>query len=176
MHPLNQPRNRPVWPFVLAGAICALAAVGTWVSVVYGMSDPATTYVAGIRFDGSSVSVKVPLCPSDRVEAVEVYDSDSEKLLWRASGPKTAEAERGAVTLWKAADFRTSGPAVQPVSLPANLDVSVTFAGTEDGSGDVFDVRKARAAHVADGRYWTRDGLRTAAQIDAQFGCRHDTP
>lgn len=51
------------------------------------MSDPATTILAGIWIDGSRVSVKMPNCPSDKVEMVEVYDSDSEKLLWGAVHP-----------------------------------------------------------------------------------------
>ncbi|MFE2491056.1 hypothetical protein [Streptomyces mirabilis] len=57
------------------------------VEVRYSMSDPATTILAGIRIDGSRVSVKMPNCPSDKVKMVEVYDSDSEKLLWGAVHP-----------------------------------------------------------------------------------------
>lgn len=93
---LNQPRKRPVWPFVLMGSVlglAALAAVGTWVYGAYSMSDPATTILAGVRIDGSRVSVKMPNCPSDKVGMVEVYDSDSEKPLWRASSPKTSEGK-----------------------------------------------------------------------------------
>ncbi|MGW7425661.1 WD40 repeat domain-containing protein [Streptomyces sp. NPDC054813] len=127
-----------------------------------------------MRIDGSRISVKMPTCPTDTVGTVEVYDSDSEKLLWRASGPKTPEGKRGVVTLWNADDFLKASSGTQPKALPANLDISVTFAGTEDGTGDVFNVHKVQAAHVADGQYWTRSGARTAAQIDAQLGCRWD--
>ncbi|MFI5817009.1 MULTISPECIES: hypothetical protein [unclassified Streptomyces] len=171
---LNQSRQRPVWPFVLLGSLlglAVLAAVGTWVYGVYSMSDPATSLVVGMRIDGSRISVKMPTCPTDKVGTVEVYDSDSEKLLWQASGPKTQEGKRGAVTLWKADDFLKAEPGTHPKTLPANLDVSVTFAGVDDGTGDVFNVRKVKAAHVPDGQYWTRDGSRTASQIDAQFKC-----
>lgn len=154
--------------------LAALAAVGTWVYGVYSMSDPATTILAGIRIDGSRVLVKMPTCPTDKVGRVEVYDSDSEKRLWRASSPKTSEGKRGVITLWNADDFLKTSSGTQPKTLPANLDVSVTFAGVEDGTGDVFNVRKVQATHVPDGLYWTRDGSRTAGQIDAQLNC-HDS-
>jgi hypothetical protein len=169
-------RQRPVWPFVLTGSVlglAVLAAVGTGAWVIYRMSDPATAFLAGIRVDGSRVSVKMPACRTDAVESVEVHDFDSEALLWRATGPKTPEARRGVIALWNADDFREATSGSRPGTLPANLDVSVTFAGTGDGTGDVFDVHRARTAHLSDGQYWTRDGARTAAQIDAQFGC-HD--
>ncbi|QDN82572.1 hypothetical protein FNV64_49955 [Streptomyces sp. S1A1-7] len=139
---LNQPRKRPVWPFVLMGSVlglAALAAVGTWVYGAYSMSDPATTILAGM-----------------------------------ASSPKTSEGKRGVITLWNADDFLKTSSGAQPKTLPANLDISVTFAGVEDGTGDVFNVRKVKAAHVPNGQYWTRDGSRTAVQIDAQLNC-HDS-
>jgi hypothetical protein len=140
----------------------------------YSMSDPATTILAGIRIDGSRVSVKMPTCPTDEVGMVEVDDSDSEKLLWRASSPKTSEGKRGVITLWNADDFLKTSSGAHPKTLPANLDISVTFAGVEDGTGDVFNVREVKTAHVPDGQYWTRDGSRTAARIDAQLNC-HDS-
>ncbi|MGW4907736.1 hypothetical protein [Streptomyces sp. NPDC004270] len=155
--------------------LAVLAAAGTWVYGVYSMSDPATTILAGIRIDGSRISVKMPTCPTDRVGTVEVYDSDSEKLLWRASGPRTPAGKRGVVTLWNADDFLKASSGTQPETLPANLDISVTFAGSGDGTGDVFNVRKVKAAHVPDGQYWTRGGARTTAQIDAQLGCHSST-
>ncbi|MEV7323902.1 hypothetical protein [Streptomyces sp. NPDC093970] len=152
-------------------ALTALAAVGTWVYGAYSMSDPATAIRAGIRIDGSRISVKMPTCPTDKVDMVEVYDSDSEKLLWRASGPKTPEAKQGVVSLWNTEDFLKASSGKQPNPLPTNLDVSVTFAGSEDGTGDVFNVRKVKAAHVSDGQYWTREGAEKATQIDAQIKC-----
>ncbi|MGW7242972.1 hypothetical protein [Streptomyces sp. NPDC054804] len=163
---------------MLIGSVLALpllGAAGTWVYGIYSMSDPATTILVGARIDGSRISVKMPTCPTDTVGTVEVYDSDSEKLLWRASGPKTLEGKRGVVTLWNADDFLKASSGTQPKTLPANLDISVTFAGTEDGSGDVFNVRELRAAHVAEKQYWTSGGARTAAQIDAQLGCHSST-
>ncbi|MER5798764.1 hypothetical protein [Streptomyces mirabilis] len=78
------------------------------------------------------------------------------------------------ITLWNADDFLKTSSGAQPKTLPANLDISVTFAGVEDGTGDVFNVRKVKAAYIPDGQYWTRDGSRTAAQIDAQLNC-HDS-
>ncbi|MEU9976742.1 hypothetical protein [Streptomyces sp. NPDC051014] len=171
---MNTVRHRSVRPFVLAGSVLGLAflaTVGTGAWVIHRMSDPATAFLAGIRVDGSRVSVKMPACRTDEVESVEVHDFDSEALLWRATGPKTPEGRRGLIALWNADGFREATPGTRPGTLPANLDVSVTFAGTGDGTGDVFDVRRARTAHLPDGQYWTRDGARTAAQIDAQFRC-----
>src|SRR5947208_9970845 len=121
------------------------------------MSDPTTAILTGIRFDGSRSSVKMPTCPTDKVGTVEVYDSDSEKLLWRATGPKTPAGKRGAITLWKADDFLKASPGTQPKALSANLDVSVTFAGVDDGTGGTFNIRKAKAAQVPAGQYWTPD-------------------
>ncbi|MFI5800414.1 hypothetical protein [Streptomyces sp. NPDC051677] len=172
---LNHPRHRPVWPFVLVGSLLGVAVLGAacvWVYGVYSMSDPATTILAGMRIDGTRVSVKAPTCPTDKVGTVEVYDSDSEKLLWRANSPKTPEAKQGAITLWKADDFLKAGSEAPPKELPTTLDVSVTYAGVDDGTGDVFDIRKVKAAHIPKGQFWTRDGFRTAAQIDAQLQCR----
>ncbi|MET7476951.1 hypothetical protein ABZT17_21630 [Streptomyces sp. NPDC005648] len=124
-----------------------------------------------MRIDGSRVSVKFPTCPTDRAETVEVYDGDSEKLPWRAHGPKTPQGERGTVALWKADDFLEATAATQPRGLPRSLDVSVTYAGTDDGTGGVFDVRQVMTAHLGEGRYWTEGCPMTEAEIDAQFGC-----
>ncbi|MEU9413497.1 hypothetical protein AB0E08_48495 [Streptomyces sp. NPDC048281] len=141
----------------------------------YSMSDPATTIRAGIRIDGSHIVVKMPTCPTDKVRTIEVYDSDSEKLLWRASSPKTSEGKQGVIALWSTDDFLKTTSGTQPKTVPANLDVSVIFAGSGDGTGDVFNIRKAQAAHVPEGQYWTRSGTRTATQIDAQLGCHSNT-
>lgn len=138
---LNQPRKRPVWPFVLMGSVlglAALAAVGTW---VYGAPQ--------------------------QLFGVAVVHLDHFHFVRGAVGHLDRDA--GAVDPDARQDGRRRvGHAV------ANLDISVTFAGVEDGTGDVFNVRKVKAAHVPDGQYWTRDGSRTAAQIDAQLNC-HDS-
>ncbi|WP_327725017.1 hypothetical protein [Streptomyces europaeiscabiei] len=155
--------------------LTVLSAAGVWVYGVYRMSDPATSVLVGIRIDGSRISVKTPTCPTEKVGTVEVYDSDSEMLLWRADHPKTAEGKHGVVTLWKAGDFFKASPGTQPRTLPTNLDVSVTYAGGEDGTGDVFNLRKVQAAHIPTGQYWTDDGPMTAAQIDAQLNCNKGT-
>jgi len=152
--------------------LAVLGSAGVWVYGVCSVSDPATTILVGMRIDGSRVSIKAPTCPTDEVAMVEVYDSDSEMLLWRANGPKTAEGKRGAVTLWKSDYFLKTDLKKQPATLPANLDVSVTYVGSGDGTGDVFDVRKAKTVRLPKGQYWTSDGARTATQIDAQLNCR----
>ncbi|MFE2267227.1 hypothetical protein [Streptomyces griseosporeus] len=159
---------------MLLGSVVGLTVVtgvGVWVYGVYSMSDPATSILAGIRIDGSRISIKAATCPQDKVGTVEVYDSNSEKLLWRASHPTTPAGEKGLVVLWKADDFLEASPETQPKALPTDLDVSVTYAGGEDGTGDVFNVRKVLAAHVPTGHYWTHDGTKSAAQIDAQLQC-----
>ncbi|MET9906311.1 hypothetical protein ABZZ74_05755 [Streptomyces sp. NPDC006476] len=176
---VSEYRRQPVWPYALmwsAVGLAVLVACGTWVFGVYSMSDPATSFLVGMRIDGSRVSVKAPTCPTDRVGTAEVYDSDSEKLLWRARVPRTEEGRRGSFTLWSADDFLKPGAQKQPGKLPRYLDVSVTYAGGDDGTGDVFDLRKVRAAHLTAGQYWTTGGPRTAAQIDAQFSCRTGEP
>ncbi|POX50882.1 hypothetical protein [Streptomyces sp. Ru72] len=159
---------------MLLGSVLGLAllsAVGVRVYGVRNMSDPQTPLLVGIRVDGSRISVKAPTCPTDKVGTVEVYDSDSDKLLWRASGPKTPEDEQGAVTLWKADDFSKAGPKAQPKTLPTNLDISVTYTGTKDGAGDTFNVPRVESAHIPEEQYWTYDGPKTAAQLDAQLKC-----
>ncbi|WP_369188612.1 hypothetical protein [Streptomyces sp. R08] len=166
-----------MWTIAVGSSVFVLiilAAAGTWVYGAYSMSDPTTVILAGIRIDDSRISVKMPTCQTDTVGTVEVYNSDSAKLLWQASGPKTSAGKRGSVTLWKAADFHKASPTTQPTTLPANLDVSVTFAGVEDGTGDVFNVPRVKAARIPDGQYWTRDGARSATQIDAQLKCNSD--
>ncbi|MBK3645240.1 MULTISPECIES: hypothetical protein [Streptomyces] len=163
-----------MWPFVLMGSailVVVLGAVGAFEFMVHRMSDPATTIPVGLRIDGSRVSFKAPVCAGETVRTVEVYDSDSEDLLWRAQGPRTAGGRSGAVTLWAADDFRTARPKAPPGTLPKWLDVSVTYADG-DGTGDVFEVRKVRAAGLPAGRYWTREGPMTAAEIDARLSCR----
>ncbi|MFR9788006.1 hypothetical protein ACL07V_04900 [Streptomyces sp. MB22_4] len=156
--------------------LALLAAIGVGVYTVRAMSDPETSLLVGIRIDGTRVLVRAPVCPADRVGTVEVYDSDSEKLLWRARRPRTPEGERGAVTLWQADDFLTASPRARPRTLPANLDVSFLYADRDDGLDDVFDLREVRAAHVPADRYWTHDGPMTAAQIDAQLRCGGPEP
>jgi hypothetical protein len=66
----------------------------------------------------------------------------SGKPLWRASGPKSPEGQRGALTSSNADDFLETSSGTQPKTLPANLDICVTFAGSQDGTGDVFNIRK----------------------------------
>ncbi|MGW1365074.1 hypothetical protein ACWCQP_47820 [Streptomyces chartreusis] len=159
----------------MAGSVIGLtlfSAAGVWVYGVYSMSDPMPLLV-GLRFDGSRISVKVPTCPTDKVGTVEVYDSDSEKLLWLANHPRTSEGEQGAVTLWKADGFLKASRGTQPKTLPTNLDVSVTYAGGEDGTGETFNIREVQAVPVPEGQYWTYDGTKSAGQIDAQLQCHN---
>ncbi|MFD9305221.1 hypothetical protein ACFWCB_21590 [Streptomyces sp. NPDC060048] len=92
------------------------------------------------------------------------------KTLWRASGPLTPEALRGEVTLRRPEDFREAGAGERPAVLPRLLEVWVT-TDTRDGGGVPFRPDEVAAAELPDGAYWTRDGPRTAAQIDDQRLC-----
>ncbi|UQS29368.1 hypothetical protein J5J01_20755 [Streptomyces fradiae] len=155
---------------VLAGAGVA-GAVGLWIYGVYTMSAPSQTVRVGMRVDGSRVVVKVPVCPADAVGEVEVFDGESEKSLWRARDPKTSDGRRGKVTLWVDDEFHVSEAGRQPSPLPRALDVLVTFAGSEDGTGGYFDMRRVLAAKLPDGQYWTDEGPMTGEAIDAQWKC-----
>ncbi|WP_067030852.1 hypothetical protein [Streptomyces dysideae] len=165
--------------FAVAGSVLGLAllglallaALGLGAYTVYRMSDPADTLDIGIRIDGSRISVKAPVCPTDLVERVEVFDGRSEEPLWQATGPKTPEARRGTITLWQKADFLSSKPEAGPRRLPKELDVSIEYAGVDDGTGNVFSVSEVAAAHVPEGQYWTDHGPMTAQDIDDQLKC-----
>ncbi|MFJ8665985.1 hypothetical protein [Streptomyces sp. NPDC093600] len=147
-----------------------IAAAGLWVYGVYSMSDPRPLLV-GMRIDGSRVSIKAPTCPTEAVGKVEVFDGTSEKPLWEARDPKSAEGKRGALTLWAGEEFAHSTPGRQPATLPKDLDVLITDAGTEDGSGGLFDTSVIKAAQLPAGQYWTADGPMTAEAIDRQLSC-----
>ncbi|MEU2825794.1 hypothetical protein ABZ763_26920 [Streptomyces bacillaris] len=43
--------------------------------------------------------------------------------------------------------------------------------GPEYGVSEVFDIAKVRAAVLPPGSYWTRDGVRTAEQLDGIPDC-----
>ncbi|MEU3630335.1 hypothetical protein AB0E11_18195 [Streptomyces fradiae] len=171
---LNEMSGRWRIVSIVIGALLGtglLAGLALWVYGVYTMSEPSNPIWVGIRIDDSRVTVKVPTCPSDSVGEVEVFDGNSEKPLWRARGPKYPAVKRGTVTLWANEEFQTAGTGPQPTPLPSALDVLVTYAGSEDGSGDNFDLSRALADKVPDGHYWTYDGPMTAKEIDAQLNC-----
>ncbi|MFD4761542.1 hypothetical protein ACFWOJ_22490 [Streptomyces sp. NPDC058439] len=177
---LNRRRPRAVWPFVLAGSILTLGllltGVSLWLYGVHRMSDPAEPLLVGIRIDGSRISVKAPTCPSDKVGAIEVYDSETEQRLWRARAPKTPEGRRGAVTLWDNEAFLKPDKEEQPADVPNNLDISFEYAGLDDGAGDVFSMSDVKAAQPPKDQYWTHEGPMTARAIDRQLTCRGDMP
>ncbi|MDV5146475.1 hypothetical protein R1T08_20290 [Streptomyces sp. SBC-4] len=141
-----------------------------WVSVVTGMSDPIGPSLLGLRIDGDTVTVKAAQCPSDRVRQVELRDSDSEKLVWRADGPLTDEARGGLLRLWAAEEYRTSRPATRPAELPDQLDVLVEY-GSEGAAGAVFDLVAVRAAAPPAGSYWTPQGVVTGRELDELIDC-----
>ncbi|MEU2239327.1 hypothetical protein ABZ572_07970 [Streptomyces sp. NPDC018338] len=144
-----------------------------WITFLNVMSDPLGPSFLGLRIDGDTVTVKAAQCPSDRVRRVELYDGDSEKLVWRADDPLTEEGRGGVLRLWAAEEYRTSRPATRPAELPKQLDVSVGY-GSEDGAGAVFDLAAVRAAAPPAGSYWTPEGIRTGRELDELLGCGGD--
>ncbi|ATZ22156.1 hypothetical protein ACFZBM_36355 [Streptomyces lavendulae] len=110
-----------------------------------------------------------------KADEVRVHDSQTEELLWQATGPLTPEGVRGDVTRRRPEQFgRATGgqqPAVRP-KLPA-----VSVAGAERGGrGEVLDTAEVAAAQLPAGTYWTRKGPRTAQEIDAQYACTDPPP
>ncbi|MFF5639620.1 hypothetical protein [Streptomyces sp. NPDC012825] len=167
-------KKRPIWPFVAAGSVLGvllLAAGGLWAFGVYSMSEPSRSLLIGVRIEGARVTVKAPTCPTDTVARVEVFDGESTKPLWQAREPRTSEGRSGAVTLWADDEFLKPGPGAQPEKLPRSLDVLFTYAGTGDGTGDVVDVAQVVSAEIPEGWYWTKDGPKTAQEIDKQLKC-----
>ncbi|WP_242427699.1 hypothetical protein [Streptomyces sp. Root431] len=160
---------------LIAAAILAapLALAFLWIKFLNVMSHPDGPSLLGLRIDGDTITVKTAQCPSDRVRRVELYDSDSEKLVWRADDPLTEEGRGGLLRLWAAEEYRTSRPATRPAELPKQLDVSVRY-GSEDGAGAVFDLAAVRAAAPPAGSYWTSQGIRTGRELDQLLHCGGD--
>ncbi|MFE7548823.1 hypothetical protein [Streptomyces gardneri] len=167
--------RKPLVIGLIALAILAapIALAFLWIKFLTVMSHPVGPSLLGLRIDGDTVTVKAAQCPSERVRRVELWDSDSEKLVWRAEGPLTEEGRGGLLRLWAAEDYRTSRPATRPAELPKQLDVSVGY-GPEDGAGALFDTAAVRAAALPAGSYWTSDGVRTGRELDELIDCGGD--
>ncbi|WP_314613412.1 hypothetical protein [Streptomyces stackebrandtii] len=160
---------------LIAAAILAapIALAFLWIKFLTVMSHPDGPSLLGLRIDGDTITVKAAQCPSERVRRVELYDGDSEKLVWRADDPLTEEGRGGLLRLWAAEEYRTSRPATRPAELPKQLDVSVGY-GSEDGAGAAFDLAVVRAAAPPAGSYWTPEGIRTGRELDELLGCGGD--
>ncbi|MEU8761545.1 hypothetical protein [Streptomyces sp. NPDC048659] len=169
---LDGRNGRRTWPWVVGIGGLALALVGgglaMWAFVVNTMSDPGSQGHVGIRVTGGEVTVKVAQCPGDAPRRVEVWDSDTEKPVWSADGPLTADGRSGQLTLWKATDYRTATRT--PASPPTMLDVSVDY-GSSGSTGEVFDMSVVKTAGIPEGAFWTADGIKTAQQIDGSLRC-----
>jgi hypothetical protein len=155
-------------------ALVVLAAVGTWVYGAYSMSDPVPP-VVGARVEGGTIVVKFPVCPTDVIRRVEVTDFDDDtsanpRVLWWASNPTSPSAKAGVARLWSGEGFERHAPEPARSAIPRNLDVEYSDP-SGDGLGGVFALRTVAAAKLKAGQYWTYDGPRTAAEIDAQLGC-----
>ncbi|MER5754041.1 hypothetical protein [Streptomyces sp. NPDC002088] len=153
--------------------LAAIALLGAGCGLV--PSDPADPPVFGARMDGETIVVKIPLCATDDIRRVEVTDFDDDaddtpRIVWWASEPTSAPAKGGVIRLWSGEGFASHAPEPAASAVPRTLDVGYSDP-TGDGRDDVLTVRTITAAKLKSGRYWTRDGPRTAAQIDAQLHC-----
>ncbi|MYT93573.1 hypothetical protein GTY40_21330 [Streptomyces sp. SID8359] len=158
-------RTIVVTALAVSSVVVVLMALGFWMFFINVLSDPVSPGIVGMRIDGDAVTVKAGQCPQDRVRRVEVWDSDTERLIWRGDGPLTEEGRSGLLPLWDAKAYGTASAAARPSELPETLDVSIDH-GPEYGVEEVFDIAKVRAADLPPGSYWTRDGVRTARQLD----------
>ncbi|MFE1903396.1 hypothetical protein ACFW96_06980 [Streptomyces gardneri] len=163
---------KPLVIGLIALAILAapIALAFLWIKFLTVMSHPVGPGLLGLRVDGDTLTVKTAQCPSDRVRLVELHDSETEKMVWRAHDPLTEEGRGGLLRLWAAEEYRTSRPATRPAELPKQLDVSVGY-GPEDGVGGFFDLAEVRAAAPPAGSYWTPEGIRTGRELDELLEC-----
>lgn len=99
-----------------------------------------------MRIDGDTVTVKAGQCPQDRVRRVEVWDSGTERRIWRGDDPLTEAGQRGLLPLWGGEAYRTSSPAARPSELPKTLDVTVDH-GPDHGVSEVFAIEVDTGAH-----------------------------
>lgn len=77
--------------------------------------------------------------------------------------------EEGVVRLWSAEGFERH--AAKPAPVPRTLAMSCLDPSGE-GLDDVLSPHTIARAKLKPGQYWTNEGPRTAAQIDAQLDCR----
>nr|WSY53327.1 hypothetical protein OG999_26530 [Streptomyces sp. NBC_00886] len=141
------------------------------------MSDPAPPAL-GARVEGKTIVVKFPVCPTDVIRRVEVMDFHDDKtasphVLWWVSNPTTSPAKNGVVTFWSGDGFERHARRPAESAIPRDLVVGY-LDPTGDGFDGVFTLRTVSAAKLKPEQYWTQDGPRTAAQIDAQLSCASD--
>ncbi|WP_217144207.1 hypothetical protein [Streptomyces sp. AC627_RSS907] len=132
--------------------------------------------VLGFRVTDADVQVKVPVCPGEELDRVEVWDPGSEtreeKLLWWGEGPTGEAAANGLIKLWSPTGYRKAATSDKPAEVPSPVDVSVTYAHQEDSVGDLVDFEEAAKDPSAEDRYWTIQGkTMTAREIDEQLSC-----
>lgn len=136
-------------------------------------SDPAGP-LSGARVEHGVIHVKVPTCPGDQQDRLEVVDFDdadspTPRIVWWASGPVDAAAHRGEVELFTGKGFRHSAPAPAASDIPRNIEVD--YIGPDGAWGEVFNMKEITTARLKSGQYWTSKGPKTTAQIDAQLPC-----
>ncbi|MGW7429092.1 hypothetical protein ACWGIN_06030 [Streptomyces sp. NPDC054861] len=162
-------RFGPVGGGLVAVGAVVLAAAGFWFFVAHSMSEQVAPSRVGMRIDGGKVTVRAAQCPHERVLRVEVRDDASERLVWNAEGPRTAQGRGGLLALWKADDYEKPAAGTRPAELPRRLDVLVDYS--DGGIGAVFDTAAVQAARMPAGSYWTPDGVRTAQELDRLVPC-----
>ncbi|WP_416984598.1 hypothetical protein [Streptomyces sp. T028] len=129
----------------------------------------------GARLEGDTIVVKFPVCPTDEIRRVEVYDWDDDKadtprVVWWASDPTSATVREGVVSLWTGEGFAKHSPRPAESSIPPHIGVAYEDP-TGDGRDGLFTVRTIKQASLNPGDYWTDDGPMTADEIDGQLEC-----
>ncbi|MGW4894125.1 hypothetical protein ACWEQL_17915 [Kitasatospora sp. NPDC004240] len=161
-------------------------ALATCVATISGllagcfMSDPEPP-AFGYRFVDGKVEILVPLCPDDRLDKVTVADLEGDRVkMFTASDPNTEEAAKGRIVILDARGWVPEGFADRQIldesaKLPRLLQISYTAV---DGSGfsGAVEMEKVSAAALQPGQYWTKNGAKTADEINRQLHCSGSTP
>ncbi|MEU1184053.1 hypothetical protein ABZ464_41840 [Streptomyces sp. NPDC005820] len=162
-------RTAGAWPLLLA-----LAAVTTTGCTHFLPSHPIPPSL-GARLEGDTIVVKFPVCPTDEIHRVEVYDWDDDehdtpRIVWWATDPTTPSARAGLATLWTGEGFAHAAARPAASAIPPHIGVAYEDP-TGDGRDGVFTVRTIEKAELKPGQYWTHDGPLTADEIDGQLKC-----
>jgi hypothetical protein len=154
--------------------VCALVLCGC---ARFFPSDPEPKLI-GFRWEGNRLTAFLPICPGNRLESISIRDDanldkvDEAPPIWTASEPNTPDSRDGKVSFDDSAQFdTTSGPLT---AVPADLDVSYRMTR---GWGSAVRVPLTDIPHGDFGpdKYWTPKGVKTRAQLVAQFSCSKPT-
>jgi hypothetical protein len=122
------------------------------------MADPKLPTI-GVRQDQGVLAILVPLCPSERLESIYVYNSngDSRELSWSASDPIPAVAQGGIVHLGESSEFRTRSGEMK---ISPEMEIVVRTSSIEVGFGFSMDEIPTTLSKDS---YWTGGDPPTAS-------------